>query len=379
MKTTDKMRDLTLKNMIILVTYVAGLILCLIYFDTILAFLGNMLDISRPFIIGIILAFIFNIPMKYFYNKLPIKETKKRIVISSILSISIIFLVLFLLVMVVLPQIIENVKTLIETMPDIVNKVQQIITYILTEVDMSPETMAKISEFYSNLGQTLLSKLSTWVPSIASGVGHMTAGLMNVFMGCVMAFYMVFSKEKLMRQMKKVGRAFLNEEQYDHVQNVGCLISSTFENFFTGQLTESIIIGVLCYMGCIVLKIPYPSIAAVVIGFTNIIPYFGPWIGAAISAVIIVFVSPVKALIFIIFSSLLQQVESNLIYPHVVGSSVGLSALWVLFAVTIGGGLFGIPGMVFGLPVFSVIYELLKRWINQLIEEKERKIDQNAS
>ena len=150
------------------------------------------------------------------------------------------------------------------------------------------------------------------------------------------------------------------------------MTGTTFQNFLAGQLTESVIIGVLCYIGCMILGIPYASIAAIVIGFTNIIPYFGPIIGAVISSVLIVFVSPVKALIFLVFSTLLQQFESNLIYPHVVGSSVGLSALWVLFAVSVGGGMFGIPGMVFGLPTFSVIYELLRRWTNERLKRKQQ-------
>ena len=193
-------------------------------------------------------------------------------------------------------------------------------------------------------------------------------------MGFVMAVYMLLSKDKLLRQVKKVGHAFLNDQKFNQASEVLRLTSSTFENFLAGQLTESVIIGVLCYIGCIILDIPYASIAAVVIGFTNIIPYFGPIIGAVISSVLIIFVSPIKAVIFLIFSTLLQQFESNLIYPHVVGSSVGLSALWVLFAVSAGGGLFGIPGMVFGLPTFSVIYELMRRWTNQRLKEKNTKV-----
>ncbi len=371
MKASDKVRDITLKNMIILATYIAVLILCLVNFDVIISILAEILQICKPFIIGVVVAFIFNIPMKYFYKKIHIKNHRKRMILSAILSIIVIVLILFLVVMVVMPQIIENIKALVSNMPEIVERLDQWLNYLLNEADISPDMVLKISEFQSNLGQTVLSKLSTWVPSIALGVTHFTASIMNVFMGCVMAFYMVFSKDKLLSQIKKVGYAFLSPKQYERVHNVACLVSSTFENFFTGQMTESIIIGVLCYIGCIILNIPYASIAAVVIGFTNIIPYFGPFIGAAISAIIIVFVSPVKALIFIIFSSLLQQFESNIIYPHVVGSSVGLSALWVLFAVSIGGGLFGIPGMIFGLPTFSVIYELMRRWTNQLIKEKK--------
>lgn len=372
MNVTDKMRDLTLKNMIILVTYIAGLILCLIYFETILSFIGNLIGIIRPFIIGFVLAFIFNIPMKYFIKKLPIDNEKIRKVVSAILSVLVVLVVVFIIIMVVLPQVIENVKMLIDNLPEIFGQIEEWINLFLKEVNVSSDIMVKIDEFQKGLGQTVLGKLTTWVPSIALGVSHFTTGIVNLFMGFVMAIYMLFSKDKLLRQVKRVSQAFLSEKQYHHANEVARLTSSTFENFLAGQLTESVIIGVLCYIGCIILDIPYASIAAVVIGFTNIIPYFGPIIGAFISSVLILFVSPMKAVIFLIFSTLLQQFESNLIYPHVVGSSVGLSALWVLFAVSAGGGLFGIPGMIFGLPTFSVIYELLRRWTNYRLKQKKQ-------
>ena len=372
MRTTDKMRDLTLKNMIILVTYIAILILCLMNFGTIMSFIGTLISIIKPFIIGFILAFIFNIPMKYFIKKLPIENDKTRKLISAILSVLLVMLVIAIVIMVVLPQVIENVRTLIDNLPEIFKQIEEWLNYFLKEVKISPDIMTKVEEFQQTLGQTILSKLSTWVPGIALGVSHFTTGVINIFMGFVMAIYMLFSKDKLMRQVKRVGKAFLTEKQFYHATDVAQLTSSTFENFLAGQLTESVIIGVLCYIGCILLDIPYASIADVVIGFTNIIPYFGPIIGAFISSVLIVFVSPMKAVIFLIFSTLLQQFESNLIYPHVVGNSVGLSALWVLFAVSAGGGLFGIPGMVFGLPTFSVIYELLRRWTNHRLNQKKQ-------
>lgn len=276
--------------------------------------------------------------------------------------------------MVVLPQVIENIRMLIDNLPGIFSQIEEWLNYFFKEVHLSKDILIKIENFQQNLGQTILGKLSTWVPSIAIGVTHITSTIVNIFMGFVMAVYMLLSKDKLLRQVKKVGHAFLNDQKFNQASEVLRLTSSTFENFLAGQLTESVIIGVLCYIGCIILDIPYASIAAVVIGFTNIIPYFGPIIGAVISSVLIIFVSPIKAVIFLIFSTLLQQFESNLIYPHVVGSSVGLSALWVLFAVSAGGGLFGIPGMVFGLPTFSVIYELMRRWTNQRLKEKNTKV-----
>ncbi|MEE0779463.1 hypothetical protein B5E87_08310 [Massilimicrobiota sp. An142] len=370
MKTSIKVHDLTLKNIFIILSYTALLVLGVIYFESIFQYLGELLNIIQPFIIGFILAFIFNIPMKLFEKKLAIQNKKKRRVVSAILSVLLILLVLLLVVMVVVPQVIENIRTLIDNLPSIFAQAEKWLNYVFEEIRLSPDLLDKINEFQTRFAQTFISTLTAWAPNIASGVSHITTSVINIFMGFVMAIYMIFSKDKLIRQVKKFAHALFNDQHYQYISEVVKLTGTTFENFLAGQLTESIIIGVLCYIGCMILDIPYASIAAIVIGFTNIIPYFGPIIGAVISSVLILFVSPVKALIFLVFSTLLQQFESNLIYPHVVGNSVGLSALWVLFAVSVGGGLFGIPGMVFGLPTFSVIYELLRRWTNYRLEVK---------
>lgn len=370
LKTSIKVRDLTLKNILIILSYAALLVLGVIYFESIFQYLGELLNIIQPFIIGFSLAFIFNIPMKFFEKKLAIQNKKKRRVVSAILSVLLILLVLLLVVMVVVPQVIENVRTLIDNLPSIFAQAEKWLNYVFEEIRLSPDLLDKINEFQTRFAQTFISTLTAWAPNIASGVSHITTSVINIFMGFVMAIYMIFSKDKLIRQVKKFVHALFNDQHYQYISEVVKLTGTTFENFLAGQLTESIIIGVLCYIGCMILDIPYASIAAIVIGFTNIIPYFGPIIGAVISSALILFVSPVKALIFLVFSTLLQQFESNLIYPHVVGNSVGLSALWVLFAVSVGGGLFGIPGMVFGLPTFSVIYELLRRWTNYRLEVK---------
>lgn len=373
MKSTDKIRDLTLKNAIIIVTYIALLVLGLKYFGNIMNFLGKLVSIIQPFIIGFILAFVFNIPMKFFIKKLNIKNERKKKIVAAIMSVTLILLLVFLLIMVVVPQVVQNVSTLIDNLPTTLSTAESWLNIILEKINASTDIISKLEEFQMNLGKTIISSLSTWVPGIASGVTHVTTGIINLFMGFVMSIYMLFSKDTLMRQVRKLSKAIFNEDQYRHALEVVHLTSTTFENFLAGQITESVIIGVLCYIGCTILDIPYASIATVVIGFTNIIPYFGPIIGACISCVLILFVSPIKAIIFLIFSTLLQQFESNLIYPHVVGGSVGLSALWVLFAVSAGGGLFGIPGMIFGLPTFSVLYELVKRWTNHRLKEKEKR------
>lgn len=379
MKATDKMRDLNLKNMIILVTYIAILILALINFKVILVFLGTLLNIIQPFIIGFIFAFIFNIPMKIFIKKLPIENDKIKKTIAAILSVLLVLLVVVVVMLVILPQVIDNIKMLIDNMPRTITQAEAFLNTFMKQFNASSDIVKKVQEFQQTFGETILKGITSWVPSIASGVGHFASGVVSIFISFVIAIYMLFSKDKLIKQVKRVGIAFLTENQYKKFQEVAELTSSTFENFLAGQLTESFIIGILCYIGCKILDIPYASIAAFVIGFTNIIPYFGPIIGTAIAGLLILFVSPMQALVFVIFGTLLQQFESNLIYPHVVGSSVGLSAIWVLFAVTAGGGLFGIPGMVFGLPTFSVIYELMRRWVSVRVKEKTMKLDEKIT
>lgn len=374
MKTSINLKNLTLRNLIVLMTYTALLILGIINFRYIINFILSFIDILSPFIIGFMLAFILNIPMKYFYKKLQVKNEKKKRIIASLLSILLVLLIVIVVIIVVLPQVISNVKLLIENSPEIFGQAKEWLDYLLKQFNASPEIVLKMEDFQKNIGDTIISQLSSWMPSIASGVSHFTSSIMNLFMGIIIAVYMLFSKDTLIRQVKKLAKAIFKEKTYKQLETVVSLTANTFENFLTGQLTEAVIIGVLCYIGCLILKIPYASIAAIVIGFTNIIPYFGPIIGAALSSILILLVSPVKAIVFLIFSTLLQQFESNLIYPHVVGNSVGLSALWVLFSVTVGGGLFGIPGMIFGLPIFSVLYELLREWTNRRIKIKRTKI-----
>ena len=371
MKASIRLKELTLQNILIIITYIALLILGIINFKHIVNFLSSVIDILMPFIIGFILAFVLNIPMKYYYKKSNIKNEKKKKTIAAILAFLTFLAVIILLIIVIIPQVVENIKQLVTNMPDVIKQAKTWLDFILNEFNISSDVIKQAENMQNDVGKILFGYISSWVPNIASGVTSITTSIAHLFMGVIIAVYMLFSKEKLLSQINKVGQAYLDDKKYLQVKEICHLIAETFENFFTGQVTESFIIGILCYIGCKILNIPYASIAALIIGLTNIIPYFGPIIGAVISCVLILFVSPMKAIIFLIFSTCLQQFESNLIYPHVVGSSVGLSALWVLFAVTVGGGLFGITGMIFGLPVFSVIYELFRRSTNHRLKEKE--------
>ena len=180
-----------------------------------------------------------------------------------------------------------------------------------------------------------------------------------------------YQRNLLSKHQNYLFQAFLSEKQNKWIVKIAKLTSQTFHNFVTGQLLEAVIIAILCYIGCLILKFPYAQIISVLIGVTNMIPIFGAIMGVMISALLVAMVNPIQALFFIIFGIALQQFESNLIYPRVVGNSVGLSGLWVLFAITIGGGLFGFSGMILGLPIFSIIYSLLKEATYKRIKAKK--------
>lgn len=369
---TQKIKDASVKTIAMLISFTILAIVAVVYLDYILGFIGIVFDVLSPFIYGIVLAFIFQLPTGFIEKHLMIENDKKRKLISSILSIILVFLVIIILLVIVLPQVIENITVLVNNVPLMIEQSKVYLKIILDNLSLSEDMVASIEGFQNDFWTGIVSSVSKYAPSLMTGVKALTSSVKNIFLGIVIAFYITIDKERLLRQCNQVGYALLKDKDYLFFKGVMNLISRTFRQFFTGQLTESVIIGILCYIGCKILDIPYASIAAIVIGITNIIPYFGPFIGTAVSAILILFVSPIKAIVFIIFGVILQQCESNLIYPHVVGSSVGLSGLWVLFSITIGGGLFGVVGMVFGLPVFSVIYELFRRYVKERIALKQK-------
>lgn len=378
MNLSEKVKDLSFKNILVLVTYVALLVLGILYFEELLAGIGMVSGILKPVLLGFIFAFIFNVPMKKIEERLNIKNQGLKRGLSLVLSVILVFAILIIAVMIILPQLTENVMMFVDQLPGYINNVINWIEGLLIEFNISSDivfsgVIDELEKIQTSDINTIISKVTSMIPGIALKVTNFTTSVLDVFMGLVMAIYMLLSKESLFRQTKRLSKAIFDNKAYNYLLDVTHLSSKTFENFFTGQLTEAIIIGVLCYIGCKVLGVPYASIAGVIIGCTNIIPIFGPIIGAALAGLLILLVSPVKAVVFVVFSMILQQIESNLIYPKVVGESIGLSALWVLFAVTLGGGLFGIAGMIFGLPAFSIIYELVKRWTNERLEEKSLK------
>ena len=206
------------------------------------------------------------------------------------------------------------------------------------------------------------------------GVASTVAGtITSLVLGIVFAIYILLKKEDLRRQIKKVMRAYLPEKKEKKIIEISELSNKIFGNFITGQCLEAVIIGVLCFIGMLLLNIPYASTISVLVGFTALIPVFGAFIGTIVGAFLILMVSPTKAIIFIIFILILQQLEGNLIYPKVVGKSVGLPGIWVLVAVTIGASVYGILGMLISVPLCSILYSIIRTNVNDKIDQKNKK------
>lgn len=360
-----KLSTITLKNAILLITYTVILIIGAIEYQKLWGMITYVMQLIKPFIYGFAIAYVFHLPMQFFLRKIPTSITKGRKLIAAICALFVVILVFTFIFQIVVPQVIDNIMSFVNAFPAYIEESQALFTHYMEVWQISEEAMAQIAQYSSQIQDTLLNVLTSLVPTLISATKGITSSITNIFMAVVIAVYLLVSKEKLISQSKRFLFAFASERVNGYLTHVAQIANKIFANFISGQMVEAIIIGVLCYIGCLILNIPYAPIVAVVIGCTNIIPIFGPIIGTGICGFLILFVSPLQAVIFVIFGICLQQFESNLIYPRVVGSSVGLSGLWVLFAITVGGGLFSLIGMVLGLPTFAVFYILLKEEMNR--------------
>lgn len=346
---------------------------------------GNLLNIIIsilfPFILGGCLAFILNIPMAFFERKLskPNKKSKKEKnkkllrIVSIIFAIVVILLVLTLVVTLIVPELIGVVNLFIDNIPYYAEEITKLaeqygidISNINTIIEDANIDMEAIKSQITNLIPSLLTSSISVVSSIISGVS-------NFVIAIIFAIYILSDKEKLQSQATRILYAYLSKERAEKIINVGKVSKDTFKNFFTVQCLEATILGTLCIIGMLILRVPYAVPIGVLIGVTALIPVVGAFIGIIIGAILIVAVNPIKVITFIVFVLILQQIEGNVIYPKVVGNSVGLPGMWVLFGVTVGGSLGGILGMLLGVPVATVIYRLLKNNVNNKIDKKRVK------
>ena len=367
-----------------LIVFTAFLVAALWKFDVMLDVLKEIWSILFPFVLGGVIAFVTNVPMSFLEKKIFTKVKKENkavgklarpisLLLTIVLGIGVIALVMFG----VIPQLTRTMGTLVMSISDFIPQMQswirefshnnQEIMKLVDQVQFHPDQAIKWG--ISFLGNGAGNMMNTTV----SAVGSIVSGVATFFIAFSFSCYILFQKEKLHIQIRKVFFAFLPKEKAEAFLRICSLTYRTFANFLTGQCLEAIILGCMFCVTLSILRMPYALLIGVLIAFTALVPIFGAFIGCAVGSFLIFMVSPKQAVLFIIVFLVLQQMEGNLIYPHVVGESVGLPSIWVLAAVTIGGNLMGIVGMLVFIPLLSVLYTIFREFVYLRLKERHIK------
>ena len=348
---------------------------------------GTIKTIISPFIYGFVMAYllspIYNATVrglykllgKYFKNKQRLFSFCK--LVASIVAVVCLIGAVAGLIALIVPQVIESLTGILKSLPQRLTQLSALFNDITSKMDNKRLAM-KMSEIYAQvqtnlieLAQTkLLPGMGTLVGQVSTQVILTLKTMMNVMIGVMACVYMLNSKERFQGQFKKVILATLPKEKAEAVFDFAKFTNRTFGGFINGKIIDSIIIGIICFILMKIFGFPYPILISAIIGITNVIPFFGPFIGAIPAAIIILLVSPIHALYFLILIFILQQVDGNIIGPAILGNTTGIASFWVLFSIVIGGGLFGFIGMVLGVPVFAIIYYYFSRSINKRLEAK---------
>lgn len=343
-----------------------------------LSFIGNVM---APIFIGIVLAFLINLPLNLFEKRIFAGVGKKKpklwnavrrpicLVLSVVVFLGIITLVFFLIVPEVKNTAVGVIKALPGQAETLVGELREWINRLRLPIDVTelfdePDWNSISKELLSGITDTGSTVITTTI-DVTSGV---VGGLFNFVIGFALSIYVLSAKEKLARHGKRLLAAILPKEKCDRAVSVIRMSGNVFTKFIAGQLAEALIIGVICYVGMIVFRMPYALMVSAIIAVTALVPVVGTFVGTAFGALMILFVSPIKAIGFVIFIIVAQQIDNNLIYPRIVGSSVGLPGIWVLCAVTVGGGFFGALGILLSVPVCAVLYFL----VGEFVVKKEK-------
>jgi len=322
----------------------------------------KILTVLSPFILGAVIAFILNIPMtkiENYLNKIVKTKNFPTRIISIIISLILFIFAIAFILLLLIPEIISSIENLIVITPDLINDLEK---WIINLLDKYPDLQVEIQKIFTtnNTDAVIPEILNYLINSIVGIVSNLINGIITVFTSIVFSIYMLSQKEYLLTGAKKIIKTYLKPKLSEKILYIAKLSNQTFSKFLSGQCVEAIILGTIFFVVLSIFRFPYALIISVLTTITALIPIFGALIAMIVGAILIAIESPIQALVFIIVFQIIQQIEGNFIYPKVVGKSVGLSPMWTLFAITLGGNLFGIIGMLTFLPLASIIYALLK-------------------
>jgi len=364
------------------------------YLDELKLGLTRLLEILSPFIFGLVIAYLLNPLVKFLHNRVfgPLCEKifgKKKKGSGAARMIAVILAEIFMLALItglfflIIPQLYSSIETIVVNSPTYIESLTNWATKLLADYpeisDYVAQTLGDVNtNIMSWLQTTILPKLGSLLSNVGTGVRYVVTTVYNLVIGVIVSIYVLYDMEGFKARAKRLLYSVMSVESAKKFLDTLRFIDRTFIGFLNGKLLDSAIIGLICYIFCVIFKMPYALLVSVMIGVTNIIPFFGPLIGAIPSAIIILMVDPVKCLIFVIFVILLQQLDGNFIGPKILGSTVGISGFWVMFSIIVGAGLFGFWGMVLGVPIFVVIYTFINEGIKKRLRRSELPVDEKA-
>lgn len=343
------------------------LYLCIFYWQNAAGILAALLGAVTPLFLGCAIAYFVNILMSLYESHFFISSNrtfvqKSRRPVCMVLAFATLLAIMVLVVCLVVPQLSSCIQLLLSALPGVMES----LTNGIEKLNILPENvMESLSavDWQTRIGEVLksvISGLGNVMGILGAMISTVLSGVVTIFMAVIFAIYLLAGKEKLGQQSKRLMCRYMSKNLYEKCIHFLTVLNACFRNYIVGQCTEAVILGLLCMGGMFLLRLPYAAMVGALIAFTALIPVAGAYIGAGVGAFMILTVSPGKAVVFLIFIVVLQQLEGNLIYPRVVGSSIGLPALWVLAAVTVGGGIMGIGGMLLGVPIAATAYQLLR-------------------
>ena len=326
--------------------------------------IGNVISILKPFILGFAMAYILNFVLKFYENKVFETKTFKKIKMKSKRFIQF-----------VLPQLIDSIVGLVNDVPVYIKDANNFINETIGNLDIPEHYLTLINERFNGLIDYIIKTSTNLIPMFGAILTAFLSSIWNIILGLIVSIYLLIEKEKFFALNKKMTYAILPRNVADKTIELTHRSNDTFGKFLIGKILDSFIIGIITFLTLTVVKMPYSLLLSVIIGITNIIPFFGPFIGAIPSVIIVLFVSPVKAFWLIIIIFIIQQIDGNIIGPKILGDSIGISAFWILFSILVAGKFLGVVGMIIGVPLFAIIYSIIKEIVEGKLKKKGLKFE----
>ncbi len=375
----NKQEKADIKKWLMVVTWGIVLLWLLEHYTLLGQGLGRVLDVLAPFIAGIALAYLLNLMMNSYERHVfwPLMKHRQRrlqrfvrpmAIVATLVTVA---AILSLLLIFIIPQLAASISSLIDSVPGYRDSAMAWLEQIALRYPFLNDWLEKLLAQWQQIAQGLAEVISDLAPRLFSWTKSLTSGVITMVMGLIVSIYLLAGKEKYLEMLRKMLFAYLPQKRAQNILDVAALTNQSFSRFISGQLTEITILGCLCFIGMNIFRMPYPLLISVMIAVTALIPIFGAYMGTIPSAFLILMIDPMQAVWFVVFIICLQQIEGKIIYPKVVGSSIGLGGFWVLFALIVGGSLFGLPGMLIGIPIFAVCYTLVRQDMYKRLENKK--------